>query len=463
MNTRTFGFAFAAAAIVVSAAPAANAQKFTSRAGSFSFSLPQRWNAEEQGGAAKITAPDGSVYILDRDCVKGGISGSPLNDAAARRYAADTAAALGATGNPIRSVSVQMDHGQGATFRFNTSDGKSIDVWIASVAGRTFSLIPERAGLPAQTIAITSLFQTINTQANAVPTPVPGGGSPANAIRTISYKSQIAPLMRQRCNNCHSEESGSGNLSTATYRGLLAGGNHGPIIAKGSASQSVLFDYLTGVKDQMPKGSAPLSADEISILKQWIDQGAVNDTGTRPAPKAGKVSTNVPEARSTPVVTAGARPMEIYSGHLAVNDESFKLTLFTDQTARADWEFAKSGVAGLQGGYTETAGVYTINMNVVSGSLPGGQKSVKLLMQPGASQVEGTFALDGGAKYKVIGLQLTEMENANRKSGAGSAGTTGTGRSAAAKRRNTLAKQQRKLVQQQQKLIKKALKRKKIP
>ncbi len=462
----------ATASVLLVTAPAvsAHAQKFSSKAGAFSFGLPQRWSAEEVGGSARISAPDGSVYILDRDCIRGATAATPLSDSSAKRYAQDTAAALGAVGAPERVISISMDHGQGASFRFKSGDGKTIDVWVGFIGTRTFSLIPERAGQSSQTIGLSSIFQSLTASGAATPPPSPNSGFTASAIRQVSYTRQIAPLLRERCNNCHSEESGSGNLSTATYRGLLAGGTHGSIIEKGSADRSTLFDYLTGVKDQMPKGSAPLTAPQIALLKQWIDQGAENDSSARVRKAPGGINSvsGIASPTNGGAPSGTSKPMETYAGHLATDDEHFSITLYTDQTAKADWQFARTGTASLTGPYTVNAGLYTVSLSVASGSLPNGQRSVKLLMQPAGTDVPGTFSLDGGARYKIIGLQLTEMDNASRRTASASGGTakpgTSASRSTAANRKRNAAmlRQERKLIKQQQKLVNKALKRKKL-
>ena len=83
-----------------------------------------------------------------------------------------------------------------------------------------------------------------------------------------------------------------GNLDLRTRASILQGGNSGAAINPGHADDSLLIKRVTGtVKPQMPMAPVPkLTPEEIAVLKNWIDQGALgtSDNGvvTSAAPAA---------------------------------------------------------------------------------------------------------------------------------------------------------------------------------
>jgi len=435
------------------------AQTFTTPDQSFSFKYPQRWEAADSGGMIKITAPDGSHYTLKIDTVETALTaGSAVNDTGLKQAAAKLATPIATGATFIRASSISMDHGQGASFRFKTSSGDTIDVWIGLIGKHSAVLTPAKAGQPGQTIGLSVIFQTM-AFADALPkqparkAPKPDmmdnaqAQSPANA-RTVLYSKQLAPILSQRCVACHSSQSASGGLNTSSYSAFLAGGSRGSVIKPGNVAGSTLIEYLTGARDQMPKGSAPLSGDQIDLFRTWIREGATNDldpSSGRTAATTG-VPNNTAAANGTrlrnnnsvaptfasPPTRVAARmpkPMESYAGHLASNDSTFDMKLYTNGSVTASWTFDQPSPARYQGTYTTTSGVYTILMNLVGGSIPGGSKSLKLVMQATGTDVIGKFSLDGTSpKYKIMGLQLAEIDNASKNPNTQGTGAAATNR-----------------------------------
>ncbi|PCI97881.1 MAG: hypothetical protein COB15_06795 [Flavobacteriales bacterium] len=84
-----------------------------------------------------------------------------------------------------------------------------------------------------------------------------------NDFGTLSYKSQIAPLLMSRCgtSGCHISGFASGDLTN--HAGVLAKVNNG----------SMRKRTLDG---SMPP-NATISDDEIKMIVCWIDNGALNN------------------------------------------------------------------------------------------------------------------------------------------------------------------------------------------
>src|SRR5258708_30972743 len=97
--------------------------------------------------------------------------------------------------------------------------------------------------------------------------------APENA-RKVSFPRDVAPILSNKCMQCHGQDPFMGNLDLRGREGALKGGQHGPAILPGNAAKSPLYRHLTGQEQpQMPLGGR-LSTGEIGIIKAWIDGGA---------------------------------------------------------------------------------------------------------------------------------------------------------------------------------------------
>src|SRR5207244_932718 len=62
---------------------------------------------------------------------------------------------------------------------------------------------------------------------------------------------------------------------------LLKGGDSGPAVLPGKRAESLLIELVQGFDPDnvMPKKGSRLTAEQIGLLRAWIDQGAVWDAG----------------------------------------------------------------------------------------------------------------------------------------------------------------------------------------
>jgi hypothetical protein len=102
--------------------------------------------------------------------------------------------------------------------------------------------------------------------------PVPPAGS------TISFSQHVVPILqRHGCTGCH---GGSGGLTVTSVASLLAGGAHGAAVVAGQGSNSNLIKKLLAPPpfgSRMPQGGPYLPDSTITVLRTWIDQGALNN------------------------------------------------------------------------------------------------------------------------------------------------------------------------------------------
>jgi len=122
----------------------------------------------------------------------------------------------------------------------------------------------------------------------------------AAAAADVSYSREIRPILQRHCQGCHQPNVKSSDLDLTTYEGLMRGGKGGRPVRPGAPEQSLLVDYLSGERrPQMPMGLPPLAADQIDLIRRWIQQGAQDDT---PAEARDSIAPDKPISYTLPPV-----------------------------------------------------------------------------------------------------------------------------------------------------------------
>ncbi len=103
----------------------------------------------------------------------------------------------------------------------------------------------------------------------------------AEAVRADDalFRERIAPIFESRCVRCHEGVKPKGGLSLVSAEQLKKGGESGPTVVPRKPDESLLLDYVAGDKPEMPKDDKPLSPDEVTAIRKWIEGGAAWPTG----------------------------------------------------------------------------------------------------------------------------------------------------------------------------------------
>lgn len=110
--------------------------------------------------------------------------------------------------------------------------------------------------------------------------------------RQISFADDVQPILLASCIECH-DQSAEGyetsGFSLRDYDSVMQGTKFGPVVVPESSISSALYllvAHKTEPQIHMPPHhdqawaegrGTPLSEDEIKIIKDWIDQGALNN------------------------------------------------------------------------------------------------------------------------------------------------------------------------------------------
>jgi WD40 repeat protein len=116
----------------------------------------------------------------------------------------------------------------------------------------------------------------------------------------VSFSKQIAPILVDQCIGCHNEKKKEGGYSLATFDLLLQGSDRGKAIEPGKPQESILSQMLHGTEDPaMPFETDPLPPDQITLIDQWIAEGASFDGADRSVAIRDLVL-NTPSAKGAP-------------------------------------------------------------------------------------------------------------------------------------------------------------------
>jgi len=96
------------------------------------------------------------------------------------------------------------------------------------------------------------------------------------ATTRVDFLRDVFPIVEARCLTCHGRERQRGNLRLDTPSGWRDGGASGPIFVSGKGEASLIVRHVSGLSGalRMPPKGDPLTAEQVRVLRAWVDQGA---------------------------------------------------------------------------------------------------------------------------------------------------------------------------------------------
>ena len=106
---------------------------------------------------------------------------------------------------------------------------------------------------------------------------------PASTKTGVTYDTDMKPIFDASCVKCHSGAKPKARLSLDTLAGVLKGSKEGKILTPGDSANSLVVKSVAHATEEqdswMPPlnnkaGIQPLTADQVGLIRAWIDQGA---------------------------------------------------------------------------------------------------------------------------------------------------------------------------------------------
>ncbi|MEX0819092.1 MAG: c-type cytochrome domain-containing protein, partial [Pirellulaceae bacterium] len=96
----------------------------------------------------------------------------------------------------------------------------------------------------------------------------------------VDFQRDIVPIFQKKCLACHSASEQQGDLVLESPQTMLKGGDTGAAVVAGKSAESLLLQLASHQQEPfMPPpdndvAAAPLTPQELGLIKLWIDQGA---------------------------------------------------------------------------------------------------------------------------------------------------------------------------------------------
>jgi len=99
--------------------------------------------------------------------------------------------------------------------------------------------------------------------------------APSAGETAVSFANQVLPIFSSRCAQCHGGDRTLAGLDVLSFTALMSGSDNGPVVVPGDVDASLLVTLVAN--GQMPKAGAKLTPDQVQVIADWIDQGALDN------------------------------------------------------------------------------------------------------------------------------------------------------------------------------------------
>ena len=126
-------------------------------------------------------------------------------------------------------------------------------------------------------VLLAQLYVPTLAQSDAPKREAPEKVLPPPANQEIDFVTDVQPILKGHCYECHAGDTLEGGLNLAVKASAMKGGDQGAIMRPGDSQASLLIQLVAGVDEDRlmpPAGNEPLSDEKIGVLRAWVDQGA---------------------------------------------------------------------------------------------------------------------------------------------------------------------------------------------
>lgn len=104
----------------------------------------------------------------------------------------------------------------------------------------------------------------------------------------VNFEEHVFPIFRQHCLQCHNANDAEAGLALDSFGALMEGSGSGDVVAEGDSGSSRLYLVMTHDEEPaMPPDQDPIPAEQLDIIKRWIDGGLLENSGSKARKRKG--------------------------------------------------------------------------------------------------------------------------------------------------------------------------------
>ncbi len=92
------------------------------------------------------------------------------------------------------------------------------------------------------------------------------------------FEKELLPIFQAKCVQCHGGEKPMAGLDLRSLPSLMESNKHVPVVVEGFSEKSVLVRKLTSRAMPPPGAGEPLTEEQVTSVRRWIDKGHFADT-----------------------------------------------------------------------------------------------------------------------------------------------------------------------------------------
>ncbi len=111
----------------------------------------------------------------------------------------------------------------------------------------------------------------------------------------ITYDEHVLPLLKDKCVACHNPDKKRGGVVLNNYTKVMEGGASGALVKPGDPDNSAIFQVMAHKREPfMPPSSPQLPDEAVNLLRQWIADGALENSGSKAIATGPKMDLSLP-------------------------------------------------------------------------------------------------------------------------------------------------------------------------
>jgi mono/diheme cytochrome c family protein len=123
----------------------------------------------------------------------------------------------------------------------------------------------------------------------------------SDAAAKVTYDEHVRPVLREHCFSCHNQNDAKGGLALDSFGRAIEGGSSGEVVVEQDLESSRLWTLINHDEEPfMPPGQDKLPEAKLTLVRQWIEGGLLENSGSAAKAKKSSVPIAAPTATGRP-------------------------------------------------------------------------------------------------------------------------------------------------------------------